>query len=60
MLKNLSKEARSKEFRRQEEELRPNTLVAETSTHYINHLEGVKEGQNKSVPYIDGYLQCEI
>ena len=56
MLKNLSKEARSKEFRRQEEELRPNTLVAETSTHYINHSEGVKEGQNKPVPYIDGYL----
>ena len=33
MLKHLSKEARSKEFGRQEEELRLDALEAEASTH---------------------------
>ena len=32
MLRNLSKEARRKDFRRKEEELRLDTLVTETST----------------------------
>ena len=39
MLKDLSKETRSKEFRRKEEELRLDTLVAETSTHLHQHIE---------------------
>ena len=39
MLKHLSKETRSKEFERKEEELRLDTLVAETSTHLHQHIE---------------------
>ena len=39
MRKHLLKEARSKEFRRQEEELRLDTLVAENSTHLHQYIE---------------------
>ena len=54
MLKHLSKEARSKEFRRQEEELTLDTLVAETSTDLHEHIENelnqtkIKKGKAKS------------
>ena len=47
ILKHLSKDSRSKEFRRQEEELRLDTLVAETSTHSHQHNEKLAQSDQK-------------